>query len=158
MVVFSTTAALQLQKWLLAPPGDLAATDLQKWYIFKRYSASPSPLHKSSLYQSLGISTSWVSFPFYILLPELQKKIQITYTKHSRPFHFSRTHNHYKHLPPVILYLKSTEKVSCFSFQRPKVPVPEKRTQTELVKYPGDDTGKGRNLASSYSRVVCHWS
>lgn len=27
-VTFSTATALQLQKWLLAPPGDLAATDL----------------------------------------------------------------------------------------------------------------------------------
>lgn len=39
--------------------------------------------------------------------------------------------------------------MSCFGFQRPKVPVPEKKNT--LLRYPWVSTGKGRNLAQSQS-------
>lgn len=82
----------------------------------------------------------------------LQESLQIDYTKQSQPVHFPKKPT----FLTINVYLKCTEKMSCFGFQRSKVPVPEKRTEIELLRYPGVDTGKGRNFMKSEHRLVCH--
>lgn len=71
------------------------------------------------------------------------QKLVKDYMKPSQPVHFP-TKNTFL---IINVYLRGTEKMSCFGFQRPKVPEPEKRTETELLRYSGVNTGKGRNLA-----------
>lgn len=87
--------------------------------------------------------------PFYIVTRILQESLQADYTKQSQPVHFPNT------FLTINIYLKYTEQMSCFGFQRPKVPVPGKRTEIELLRYPGVNTGKGRNSAWSQSIQTC---
>lgn len=89
MVIFSTTTALRFQRWLLAPPGDLAATDF--FFFFFKYSSSPSSLQMLRLSIGRVFLTCRVSLPFYIDTRTLHKNLQTNNTKHSQPFHFPTT-------------------------------------------------------------------
>lgn len=118
----------------------------QKKLIFLKNISLPFPLLRSL---SIGRLFNKLSFS---PIPSQNSRIfhkswQIDYTKPSQPVHFPTK----KNFLTINVYLKCTEKMSCFGFQRPKVPVPEKRTETELLIYPGVNTGKGWNLALSQS-------
>lgn len=152
MVVSGTTEGSPLSKVVPGSPWWSCGNRSSVMKFFK-YSSPPWSLQKLSL--STGrFLTSRVSLPFYIVTRTLHRNLQINHTKQSA-FSFPNYKNIFL---AIILYLQHTEKVSCFGFQRPKVPVPEKkkqRTQTELLRYPVINTGRGRNLAGSQSAQTC---
>lgn len=124
----------------------------QKKLIFLKNISLPFPLLRSL---SIGRLFNKLSFS---PIPSQNSRIfhkswQIDYTKPSQPVHFPTK----KNFLTINVYLKCTEKMSCFGFQRPKVPVPEKKNRNRTSNISRGQYWERMKPCTKSEHTVCHW-